>query len=105
MWNEQNTSGLGASVIYIGTYAIWRLNWIHPFENGNGRTSRLFSYFLMNMKVGHVFPGKPGFLLPEQLGGKRRDEYVQNLQLADSGDLRPMFNLFSDALRIQLSNI
>ncbi|MFX9016038.1 Fic family protein, partial [Acinetobacter baumannii] len=23
-------------------FALWRINWIHPFKNGNGRTARAF---------------------------------------------------------------
>ena len=29
----------GSSAIHLAAYAMWRLNWIHPFANGNGRTS------------------------------------------------------------------
>jgi Fic family protein len=27
-----------ASAIHLSAYAMWRLNWIHPFTDGNGRT-------------------------------------------------------------------
>ena len=30
----------------LHAYVLWRLNWVHPFFDGNGRTSREFSYFL-----------------------------------------------------------
>lgn len=29
--------------IFLAAYSMWRLNWIHPFANGNGRTSRAVS--------------------------------------------------------------
>lgn len=32
------------------------LNWINPFSNGNGSTSRAIAYFAMCMKQGIVFP-------------------------------------------------
>lgn len=28
--------------IHIAAFLLWRVNWIHPFEDGNGRTSRAF---------------------------------------------------------------
>ena len=24
------------------SFALWRINWVHPFKNGNGRTARGF---------------------------------------------------------------
>ena len=33
-WDSKTAIGLSA-------YILWRLNWIHPFDDGNGRTSRV----------------------------------------------------------------
>lgn len=30
--------------IHLSAYLMWRINWIHPFSGGNGRTSRAVSY-------------------------------------------------------------
>jgi Fic family protein len=30
-----------SSPIHLASYLMWRLNWIHPFADGNGRTSRI----------------------------------------------------------------
>ncbi|MGV2977114.1 Fic family protein [Roseibium alexandrii] len=38
-------------------YALWRINWIHPFVNGNGRTARAFSYACLCLKFGFILPG------------------------------------------------
>ena len=35
-WNE-------STPIHLAAYLMWRLNWIHPFADGNGRTSRIVS--------------------------------------------------------------
>jgi Fic family protein len=35
------------SPIHLAAYALWRLNWIHPFTDGNGRTARAFSYLFV----------------------------------------------------------
>jgi Fic family protein len=32
-WNEK-------TAIHLSAYVLWRLNWIHPFTDGNGRTAR-----------------------------------------------------------------
>src|SRR5712672_448188 len=31
--------------LHLAAYLMWRLNWIHPFADGNGRTSRITSCF------------------------------------------------------------
>ena len=31
----------------LAAYGLWRLNWIHPFIEGNGRTARATCYFLV----------------------------------------------------------
>ncbi len=33
-----------ATAIHLCAYVMWRLNWIHPFADGNGRTSRAAAY-------------------------------------------------------------
>jgi Fic family protein len=30
--------------LFLAAYVLWRLSWIHPFEDGNGRTARAASY-------------------------------------------------------------
>lgn len=36
----------------LAAYALWRLNWIHPFFEGNGRTARLVADFIL-LSHGH----------------------------------------------------
>ena len=98
LWEDEN-------LFKIGAYALWGLNWVHPFLDGNGRTSRLLSYFLMNMRAGYLFPGKESFLVPEQLGGQKRPIYVEALRLADQGNLEPMTELLKKLLAVQLQSV
>ena len=35
------------SAIHLAAYVMWRLNWIHPFTDGNGRPSRIVSYVVL----------------------------------------------------------
>lgn len=89
-----------ASPVEIAAYALWRLNWIHPFPNGNGRTARLFSYFLLNMRVGTTLHGKRGDLLPEII--RDQSEYISALRAADADDLSEMEELIGALLTEQL---
>lgn len=45
------------SPITLCAYVMWRLNWIHPFDDGNGRTSRAVAYLVLCAAAGHRFPG------------------------------------------------
>lgn len=41
-----------ASAVHLASYVMWRLNWIHPFADGNGRTSRILSFVVLSVKIG-----------------------------------------------------
>jgi Fic family protein len=62
-------------------YALWRLNWIHPFRGGNGRTSRCLAYLIICMDLGGMVPGMP--TLPTLIYDTRK-EYVAALKSADA---------------------
>ena len=64
----------------IPAYALWRLNWIHPFLEGNGRTARAACYYLICMKQGRLLPGKK--IVPERIR-ENRDPYYAALKAAD----------------------
>jgi len=58
----------------LPAYALWRLNWIHPFIEGNGRTARAASYYLICMKHGRLLPGKR--IVPERIRDDRAPYYA-----------------------------
>lgn len=61
-----------------------RMAWIHPFDNGNGRIVRMFTYALL-IKQG--FQVKSGRILnPTAIFCMDRDKYYRMLSLADSGE-------------------
>ena len=61
-----------------------RMAWIHPFDNGNGRLIRMFTYALL-IKQG--FQVKSGRILnPTAIFCMDRDKYYEMLGLADSGE-------------------
>lgn len=64
----------------LPAYALWRLNWIHPFIEGNGRTARAACYLLMCVRNGGLLPGKK--ILPERIRDDRQP-YYKALAMAD----------------------
>ena len=73
-------------------YALWRINRIHPFENGNGRTARAVCYCILCVLSGGWLPGMA--ILPETLRNEpARTQHIEALQRADEGDLNPLIGL------------
>ena len=72
------------SACHLAAYVLWRLNWIHPFSDGNGRTARAVSYLVLSIKVGYRLPGAP--TIPEQIMDNR-EPYYDALEKADAADL------------------
>lgn len=64
----------------MAAYGLWRLNWIHPFIEGNGRTARATCYYLLCAKSGSLLPGKK--IVPERIREDRAG-YVAGLRAAD----------------------
>ncbi|HTX86441.1 MAG TPA: Fic family protein [Candidatus Nanoarchaeia archaeon] len=61
-----------------------RMAWIHPFDNGNGRLIRMFTYAML-IKQG--FQVKSGRILnPTAVFCMDREKYYKMLSLADSGE-------------------
>ena len=49
--NEVNRHLETADALTLAAYCLWRLNHIHPFINGNGRTARALCYYVVCVKV------------------------------------------------------
>lgn len=71
------------SPFHLASYLMWRHNWIHPFTDGNGRTSRMLSYVVLNLTLGYELPGSP--TIPEQIQADRGG-YFRALEAADDAD-------------------
>ncbi len=72
-WND-------STPIHLASYVMWRLNWIHPFADGNGRTSRIVSYAVLSIRAGSILPGTPA--IPDQIVDNRKP-YFDALDAAD----------------------
>ncbi len=93
----------------LAAYTMWRLNWIHPFSDGNGRTSRMVSYIVLTLKLGHVLNGSP--TIPEQIQ-QDRTEYISALEVEDQSirensdpDLGAMIEMLKNYLARQLLSV
>lgn len=99
-WNSK-------TAIHLASYVMWRLNWVHPFADGNGRTSRILSYVVLSIRAESIFPGTP--TIPEQIVDNR-NPYFDALDAADAAwaggriDLSKMEELLSGMLARQLAN-
>jgi fido (protein-threonine AMPylation protein) len=105
--NEVNRSWHEAEPIALGAYVLWRVNHIHPFINGNGRTARAAAHFVICLKVNGWLPGR--VILPELLS-MNHDEYVATLRHADAShlagqlDLAPLIALIERLLKQQIND-
>ena len=92
--------------VVLAAFVLWRLNWVHPFINGNGRTARAACYFVLCLKAGRWLPGTT--ILPELIV-RERVQYVAALQLVDNSlangalDLSPLHALLAGLIAEQLN--
>lgn len=97
-----------SSAFHLAAYAMWRLNWIHPFADGNGQTSRILSFTVFSIKIGTVLPGTP--TLPDLIVDHRQ-QYEDALDTADAAfaegrvDVSRMEELVSALVARQLTNV
>lgn len=69
-----------SNALHLAAYVLWKLNWIHPFSDGNGRTSRTVSYVVLSAKLDSLLPGAP--TIPEQIAANKKP-YYDVLEAAD----------------------
>jgi prophage maintenance system killer protein len=63
--NSVNRQWETTDPVTLCALVLWRLNLIHPFINGNGRTARATAYFVLCLKLGGHLRGQT--MLPELL--------------------------------------
>ena len=97
-----------ADLIHLASYVMWRLNWIHPFKNGNGRTSRAAAYMVLQIKHGYLLPSKNSIISqivadrsPYYAALRNADDVVKNTG-DELGGLKPMEALMSQMLKEQI---
>ena len=91
----------------LAAYALWRMNWIHPFIEGNGRTARAASYYLLCVRSGTLLGGRK--IVPERIK-EDRSGYEAALTAADQAwdqghlDFSKMEEYLASLLQAQLSD-
>lgn len=91
----------------LAAYTLWRLNWIHPFVEGNGRTARAACYYLLCLKQRQLLPGKK--IVPERIR-ENRARYYASLRAADEAwdqgqfDVSQLADYLADLLKKQLTD-
>ena len=98
--------GISNHPTVLAAYTLWRLNWIHPFVEGNGRTARAACYYVLCLRHGQLLPGSK--IVPERIR-ENRDPYYAALQAADIAwehghfDVSQLADYLSGLLKLQLS--
>lgn len=99
--NQVNRRWAESDDLVLAAFVLWRLNRIHPFINGNGRTARAACLFVLCLKAGGWLPHSP--ILPEMIRANR-NEYVGILRDIDASaeagtlDLQPLIDFLSRLL-------
>lgn len=88
--------------LHLAAYTLWRLNWVHPFTDGNGRTARAVSYLVLCVRLGYRLPGTN--TIPEQIS-RDKNPYYKALEAADGGDLTVLEELLATMLAKQLLGV
>ena len=108
MCDYVNENWHSKTAAHLASYVMWRLNWIHPFADGNGRTSRALSYMILCIRSGHLLPGAK--TIPEQISQNKKP-YYEALEAADETlretgevDVSRLEALLSAALAAQLAD-
>lgn len=103
-----NDNWVSKTAIHLAAYVLWRLNWVHPFADGNGRTSRIPSYVVLCLHLGYRLPGTN--TIPDQIA-KNKAPYYKALTAADQAykdgriDVSELEELIAARLAAQLLSV
>lgn len=50
-----------AGALDVAAFALWRILWVHPFKDFNGRAARAFAYICLCLKTGRLLPSPETF--------------------------------------------
>jgi Fic family protein len=108
MCDYVNDNWASQTALHLSAYVMWRLNGIHPWTDGNGRTSRVGSYLVLCVKTGCMLPGTT--TIPEMIAANKHP-YYGALDRADDAwkqervDVSEMETLLADLLAKQLVDL
>jgi Fic family protein len=106
--NEVNRAWARTDPVSLAVYVYWKINYIHPFINGNGRTARVASYYVLCLRNGGLLGGSP--TLPALLK-RDKEDCVAALHGAHQAfqnggmDLQPLHAIFVRLLNEQMASL
>jgi prophage maintenance system killer protein len=106
--NEVNKHWDTTDLVYLAAFVYWKINYIHPFINGNGRTARVTAFYVLCLKLGGLMQGDPA--LPALLK-RDKDECCAALQAAhvsfNSGalDISHLHTIFTRLISEQVASV
>ncbi len=92
-----NNEWEGRDLVHLSAFCLWKLNWIHPFRNGNGRISREVAYLVLCAKHGGRLPDKNTVI--EQIASSPLVRQQYNLALRAADDTYAATNNLDQALK------
>ena len=106
--NDVNVNWEKVDPLSMATYVYWRINYIHPFINGNGRTARVAAFYVLCLRNGGLMQGNPA--LPALLK-REKDACCIALQTAHDSfnaggvNLQPLHDIFVALMNEQLASV
>jgi Fic family protein len=100
-WDKTDAFHLAANVL-------WKLVWIHPFDDGNGRTARALAFLVISLKYKILLFGSKSFT--SFLRDDFAQHYIAGIRHADRTfaegevDLLPLAELLGEIVVLQLSS-
>jgi Fic family protein len=91
--------------IVLAAYSLWQLAWIHPFEDGNGRTARALAYLVLCLKFGGWLPGQRTVFESMMTFANDYNTALRNADISFSQgklDLEPLSKLFAEHIALQV---
>ena len=107
MLSRIESGSMGGGHLGAAGYALWRINWIHPFAGGNGRTARAAAYLVCCMGLGYMPPGVPSIpnlLKEDQEGYTAALRAVDASVVAGKEELSPIVALMLTCFLKQIAN-
>ncbi|HEY5305585.1 MAG TPA: Fic family protein [Pseudolabrys sp.] len=109
-FQELDTIWKTGDALDAASFSLWRINWIHPFKNGNGRTARAFCYACLCARLKAILPGAPTVIDQIMM---TRPEYESALRVGDvaakqdkaARDLSAMRTYLDDLLQKQMATV
>jgi Fic family protein len=95
------------SAIHAAAYVMWRLAWIHPYADGNGRTSRAAGYLVLCVALDYLLPGTETILESMARNKRRYFEVLEDSDIAWRGgrlDVSSLERLIARYLQRQLAS-